>query len=121
MGKRLNQSLLGTLWDPLWDPSPIWEAPGPFWRPTGTTLGSLRRGIGDPKLPQNQKTCIQIDDKNIHSSLHHGNHSKQNSTVIRYEKCLSFTEARIGRELEFMRKPPPLGGEMGEFEGGWAL
>ena len=31
------------------------------------------------------------------------------------------TEARIGCELELMRKPPPLGGERGEFEGGWAM
>ena len=30
-------------------------------------------------------------------------------------------EARIGCELELMRKPPPLGGERGEFEGGWAV
>ena len=31
-----------------------------------------------------------------------------------------FTEARIGGELELLRKPSPLGDERGEFEGGWA-
>ena len=31
------------------------------------------------------------------------------------------TEARIGRELELLRKPSPLGDERGEFEGGWTM
>ncbi len=35
---------------------------------------------------------------------------------------MQITEARIGhRELELRRKPPPSGGERGEFEGGWAV
>ena len=35
---------------------------------------------------------------------------------------VSVAEARIGhRELELLRKPYPLGGERGEFEGGWAV
>ena len=61
--KNQRKCLIGTPWDPLWDPSPIWGAPGPFWRPSGTTPGSLRRGIGDPKSTPDQKHCTNISQQ----------------------------------------------------------